>query len=413
MSNSTPIALDRLSAALAAQGVSMKRTGLLKVAAAAFGCRNVHELAAMDRDGGMTPPAPSFMGRTHVPHVGKMLFFQDPSGYVYAVEEKRYDEETGRAADWIVAPFGGLADVSVLRGAAPAGDAAASGKDRATVDAETPYLLTDSDCEHLHGREADRQALGRDLGTIANDFYPLSDDEAAYVDPDRVVATDRLHEARTGYSAMYRGAKHVAPTIEFAYDEDTGLTRDEALAEGTAYAAAIRPGVSVAGGVVHLDPDGANEYGEPAVLVRVLVPFDRVVAIGTPDAWRTLLAGLLDDPSAKPPTIRAEGREYAVQLEFIGEGEDGDYDPLDPGDRPLYRFDVQKRQGRGWEDVPDTSYCTQIEADVGPVRAEAAARHLLGQIETHGAGSLKRLCERLSWTTIQDVERPSDEAVAG
>ncbi|WP_114947641.1 hypothetical protein [Microvirga calopogonii] len=98
--------------------------------------------------------------------------------------------------------------------------------------------------------------------------------------------------------------------------------------------------------------------------------------------------------------IIATGDTFQASLEWIGEGEDGDYRPADPNDRPILRFDVSQKGDNGeWEDVPDSSYCTQLDARLPrPVRELAASLILKSVEEAHAAGlSLKRVCERLSW----------------
>ena len=402
----TPIHLDRLARALADQGVALPRTGLLAVAAAAFGCRNVHELAALDNEGGIDPVIPEDMGSHHVLHVGQMKFLRDPSGYIYAVQPEMLERE-GRGRGWHIAPFGGLAcSASDVK--------SAHTETRVPVarhDPEVPYMLTDSDCEHIGGREGDFSALGRDFGTFENDFYPLDATEAPYVVGDVVLSDDRRTEVRVGYSAMYRGAKHLAPTAEFRYDDgDDGpvtTTSGQALAEAQSFIDAVRPRLLKIGGDAILAKDSGDVYGEPAHTVMLLIPIEVAVQTGGLWAWHKMLGGLICTHGADGewPDTLVQGDEYAVTLEYIGEGKEGDYDPKDPDDEPLYRFDVQRMVDGRWEHVEDTSYCTQIRADISPERAEAAARYLLARVEAHGGPRLKRLCEQLSWTSMNDVDQ--------
>jgi hypothetical protein len=98
--------------------------------------------------------------------------------------------------------------------------------------------------------------------------------------------------------------------------------------------------------------------------------------------------------------IIVTGDSFRASLEWIGEGEAGDYRPDHPTDRPLLRFDVAQMDENGdWEDVPDTSYCMQIDARLPRAVRELAANLVLKTVEeAHAAGlSLKRVCERLSW----------------
>lgn len=408
--NMTPIHLDRLARGLAAEGVVLTRTRLLAVAAAAFGCRNVHELAALDKEGGVDPIVPEVLGSQYVLHVGQMQFLRDPSGYIYAVQPDML-ERPGRERGWHLAPFGGIACTQAPRGAVPAADVHVPAERH---DPEIPYLLTDSDCDHVGGRESDYVALGRDFGSFANDFYPLDAEEERYVGQDVVAATDGSAEVRIGYSAMYRGVKHLAPTAEFRYDDvadgDTvEQTPASALARAHGFLTQVRPRMREIGGDAILTQHSGDLYGDPAHTVMLLVPFAAAMATGGPEAWRARLAELITvrTGSTERPDVRVEGSEYAVVLDYIGEGEDGDYDPSDPDDQPLYRFEVQRLVDGEWEYVEDTSYCTQINADVSPERAQAAARYLLDRIEVDGGPYLKRLCEELSWTGMADVEAPA------
>lgn len=400
--NVTPIYLDRLSRALSAEGVRLSRTRLLAIAAEAFGCRNVHELSAVDRKGDIAPREAVDLGVTEVAHVGTMRFMRDPSGYVYAIQANRM--ESGRGKGWHLAPLGGLAHVDTSR-MAPVRLPDSLG----SQDPEVPYMLTDSDREHVGGRQADNAALGMELGSFQNHFYPLDDTEAQYVFDESIVSTSRTQSVRAGYSAMYRSAKHVAPTAEFHYEGDYPTTRNEALVEARAFAEAIRSRVVEMGGNVLLQEDTGDVYGDPAHTVMILIPMKAAMACGSPDSWRARLAAVIDTPrsEAESDDVRAEGVEFAVVLENIGEGQDGDYDPSDPEDEPLYRFHVERLVDGAWEYVEDSSYCTQIRADIPRERAEQAARFLLRRIEEHGGPHLKRLCESLSWVGLADVDRAS------
>jgi hypothetical protein len=74
-----------------------------------------------------------------------------------------------------------------------------------------------------------------------------------------------------------------------------------------------------------------------------------------------------------------------VKIEWVnlGEGFDGDYDPENPDDRNLLRFEVYRNEGIEWVAIEDGSYCTLVDAIYDDVSAH---------------GKAKRLCESLSWT---------------
>lgn len=406
--NKTPIHLDRLARGLAAEGVVLTRGRLLAVAAAAFGCRNVHELSSLDREGGIDPIPAENLGIQHVGHVGQMQFLRDPSGYIYAVQPEMLQRQ-GRERGWHIAPFGGVACLSTPGIPVPAAEERA---EAARHPSDIPYLLTDSGCAHVGGRERDHAALGRDFGSFENDFYPLDAQEAQYVDDDVVVAADGSAEVRIGCSAMYRGTKHLAPLAEFLYDDegDGDAVRETpagALARARSFMVQVLPRLKEIGGDAILTKDCGDVYGDPAHTVMLLIPFPTAIACGGPEAWRARLADLIEVRRTADvrPDVRVEGREYAVLLEHIGEGEDGDYDPGAPTDRPLYRFEVQRLVDGEWEYVENTSYCTQIDADISPLQAQAAARYLLDRVEMDGGPCLKRLCQELSWTDMAIVEK--------
>jgi hypothetical protein len=105
-----------------------------------------------------------------------------------------------------------------------------------------------------------------------------------------------------------------------------------------------------------------------------------------------------------------------VELEDIGEGWEGEYNPDNPDDEELVRFTVSKIVPAGptvagadtppsteWEQIDDASYCTQI-----PVRSDPSvllnaifeiAQEVYDDV-AHGR-SIKRTCERLSWLSPQ------------
>ncbi len=89
-----------------------------------------------------------------------------------------------------------------------------------------------------------------------------------------------------------------------------------------------------------------------------------------------------------------------VEIEWIGEGIEGDYYENDPEDIPLLRFSVYKREGDDyWEAVDDASYCTNLPATVRPDIARKAVRYIMGWVEEplKENYSIKKICEKLSW----------------
>lgn len=105
-----------------------------------------------------------------------------------------------------------------------------------------------------------------------------------------------------------------------------------------------------------------------------------------------------------------------VEIEWIGEGIQGDYDEDDSEDIPLLRFSVYKREeGDYWEEVDDASYCTQLPATIHPNIARRAARYIMDWVEAplKEGYSIKKICERLSWLDVETLTPGSKKKLPG
>jgi hypothetical protein len=121
--------------------------------------------------------------------------------------------------------------------------------------------------------------------------------------------------------------------------------------------------------------------------------------------------------------VSPDGRFRACFTD-IGEGMCGDYDPDDPEDEPLLRFDVQINEADsplaedpasagtddpadpdfGWYWVRDGSYCTQVNAEkVTGEQMYDLLQRILGEIDGERS-SVKRQLEQASWMRIDDLE---------
>lgn len=102
-----------------------------------------------------------------------------------------------------------------------------------------------------------------------------------------------------------------------------------------------------------------------------------------------------------------------VRLEWteLGEGICGDYNPNDPKDIELLRFDVSfKRKNGDWEFPDDASYCTQFPVKASKKEKMDALKWLLNEYfepvishATEGT-SVKKLGERLSWISPKSLK---------
>ena len=92
-----------------------------------------------------------------------------------------------------------------------------------------------------------------------------------------------------------------------------------------------------------------------------------------------------------------------VTLEHIGEGHSGDYDPDDPKDEALLRFDVERLTDSQWEGVDNTSYCTNLTDDTPDETVNKALRIIMDCVKDKilRYDSVKRICEELSWMDVK------------
>jgi len=99
---------------------------------------------------------------------------------------------------------------------------------------------------------------------------------------------------------------------------------------------------------------------------------------------------------------------FRVELESIGEGYNGDFDPSDPNDVELLRFSVDQREtlDDDWTGVENASYCTELPADIDDETAEKALTNIIDAAgDALREGTHKRLCEKLSWMSIESLNK--------
>ena len=123
------------------------------------------------------------------------------------------------------------------------------------------------------------------------------------------------------------------------------------------------------------------------------------------ESWKRTIA-YSEGRALEATEALAEDQGVVVEINFIGEGEGGDYNIDDPDDRPLLRFDVSRRLDDGTlEAVADASYCTMLRADARDVLVKEAAQFILREVRDAviGGSSIKKTCERLSWVGRDQV----------
>lgn len=112
----------------------------------------------------------------------------------------------------------------------------------------------------------------------------------------------------------------------------------------------------------------------------------------------------MDEAEADSPLAVCEdyGSGIRVELEYIGEGYDGDWDPENPQDAPLLRFRVFDRVREEGDEEYD-SYCTQIPATMPLVMMKSFACELAERLSNDEAW--KSLLDQWSWADEAWVKR--------
>lgn len=100
-----------------------------------------------------------------------------------------------------------------------------------------------------------------------------------------------------------------------------------------------------------------------------------------------------------------------IKVEWVdlGEGLCGDYDPDDPEDIHLLRFDISILRDGEWEIKEDGSHCTQFPATATNEEKATGLAILMNRVREVLRDDLdapiKKLAEELSWIDLEAVER--------
>jgi len=102
------------------------------------------------------------------------------------------------------------------------------------------------------------------------------------------------------------------------------------------------------------------------------------------------------------------GKEVMVEWTNLGEGIEGDYNPDDPEDIALLRFDisVKAKDEEDWSGVDGGSYCTQVPVDTDPKILKDGLEMIMDEIFEAGAEehSIRRAGERMSWISVKSIK---------
>jgi len=96
-----------------------------------------------------------------------------------------------------------------------------------------------------------------------------------------------------------------------------------------------------------------------------------------------------------------------VELVDLGEGYHGDFNPDDPEDEPLFRFDIYcfDDDTNGWELVSDGSYCTTTPVSTPADLKKKIIEYIMDKVEgpLNKGKSIKGICQWLSHLSPDDA----------
>jgi hypothetical protein len=83
----------------------------------------------------------------------------------------------------------------------------------------------------------------------------------------------------------------------------------------------------------------------------------------------------------------------------LDEGWNGYYDPDDPEDERLLRFDIDKFEDGLWSPVDDSSYCTRVSITTRKSKLYKLLNVIMEEVfdDIQSGISIKKKCKRLSW----------------
>lgn len=97
--------------------------------------------------------------------------------------------------------------------------------------------------------------------------------------------------------------------------------------------------------------------------------------------------------------------QFMAEWVDIGEGWDGNYNPSNPDDTPLLRFDTYRKNGDEWEPIDDGSYCTAMPVDTPDNILLRALELIVADLNAVVDLNPKRALEGLSWMSPAWFER--------
>jgi len=111
---------------------------------------------------------------------------------------------------------------------------------------------------------------------------------------------------------------------------------------------------------------------------------------------------ILFDVDCETP-VSIIGEKVRADWYYAGEGWNGDYNPCDPEDERLLRFDIYMYEGGDWEPVDDASYCTCVKLETEKPKLVDLLTYIWREFNDvlydDPDASVKKLGEALSWVS--------------
>lgn len=101
--------------------------------------------------------------------------------------------------------------------------------------------------------------------------------------------------------------------------------------------------------------------------------------------------------------------EVILRWAALGEGWNGDYNPDDPEDEELLRFDAFIEDHEWEDDYPTYSYCTMFPASATPEQRQAGLEYLMLHLYPFMSKGewCRDVAEELSWINLGWLEYPN------
>ncbi|MFZ3481701.1 hypothetical protein [Sphingomonas sp. 3-13AW] len=198
-----PIAVhvDRLAGALAEQGIDIKRTKILELAAAAFGYHNTHECTAASQRGDLSPAAAEPVCRVEIPSGEALIVLRDPvTNAPYAIDESFIEQvvEEERRETYGPSPYGRLLDLSRLADHAATAWRSTAGRITSSEDGVL-RILVELETEGVVTAEVVRSNVHQAIHNWRGAAGLSADDDEGFVGEimTRVLPRDTTPEGRT------------------------------------------------------------------------------------------------------------------------------------------------------------------------------------------------------------------------